>query len=229
MFGFSLPVIFALAVVISSSLQSKPNIETQIIPSPSPSITDTSITTDNQLTNLNASKPSLATAQPVVTTKPTPKSSLIPKIQVTSPSPAPPDHISTTPTTQTTTVTHTQPPAPTPVPAQSAPSISSVRIDSISPTSGKVGDTIIITGSGFGKSSFYFANPKDFKGGVSFYGSSGHNSGGAPPAEQWAGWWSDSQIKVKVPGVKAGTTYSVEVVSADGVKSGNLVSFTITE
>lgn len=103
----------------------------------------------------------------------------------------------------------------------------SVHVGSISPTSGKVGDTIIISGYGFGKSSFYYPDPTKFLGGVSFYGTPcGYNSGGAFPAEQGAGWWNDNQIKVKVPGVASGQIFQVEVTSSDGKKS-NRVNFQV--
>lgn len=118
--------------------------------------------------------------------------------------------------------------SPSPIPSPT-PSLSSVKLDSISPTSGKVGDVITITGSGFGKSSFYYPDPTKFKGGVSFYGPSGQNSGGAPSACT-ADWdyscWRDNQIKVKVPGIKPGFTFQIEVTSSDGQKS-NRVSFEV--
>lgn len=115
-------------------------------------------------------------------------------------------------------------PMPTVIPT-SVP-VSSVRVDFITPSSGKVGDVIVIKGSGFGKSSFYYPDPTQFKGMVSFYGSSGMNSGGAPPAEEGAGWWSDNQIKVKVPGIAAGF-FQVEVTSSEGERS-NRIPFVVT-
>lgn len=101
----------------------------------------------------------------------------------------------------------------------------SVQLISISPTSGKVGDVIILKGSGFGKSSFDFPDPTKFLGGVSFYGRPcGYNSGGAPPATS-GDWdysgWTDNQVKVKVPGVSPGD-FQVEVTSSDGKRSNRL-------
>lgn len=113
--------------------------------------------------------------------------------------------------------------SPTPVTADP-----SVRLGSISPTSGKVGDTIIISGSGFGKSSFYYPDPTKFLGGVSFYGMPcGYNSGGASPAETGAGWWSDDTIKVRVPGVSPGI-FQIEVISSDGKRSAR-ISFQVLQ
>lgn len=104
----------------------------------------------------------------------------------------------------------------------------SVHLDSVSPSSGKAGDTIILKGSGFGKSSFYFPDPTKFLGMVSFYGSlCGYNSGGAPPAEEGEGWWSDNTIKVRVPGVSSGK-FNLEVMSSDGKRS-NRVDFQVSE
>jgi len=106
---------------------------------------------------------------------------------------------------------------------------SSVRIESISPNSGKVGDEFIIKGSGFGKSSLYYPDPTKFQGMISFYGPSGQNSGGAPWGCEWCkDNWSDTQIKARVPGVATGVTFQVEVTSSDGQKS-NRVNFRVIE
>ncbi len=108
---------------------------------------------------------------------------------------------------------------------------SSAHIYSITPTSGKIGDVITIKGSGFGKSSFDFPDPTKWHGMVSFYGPSGLNSGGAPPAttKDWDySWWNDDHVNVKVPGVKPGFTFQVEVESATGERS-NPVSFKVLE
>lgn len=143
--------------------------------------------------------------------KPTPKPSIVPS---PTPSPFPKDPLPEN--------------SPSPIPSPTS-FLSSVKLESVSPTSGKVGDVITIKGSGFGKSSFYYPDPTEFMGGVSFYGPSGQNSGGAPSACT-ADWdyscWSDNQIKVKVPGVKPGFTFQVEVTSSDGQKS-NRVSFEV--
>lgn len=147
-------------------------------------------------------------------------------------------HSTPTPTTETTSKKMTESqtiPSPTPTstcglgqPTPITPD-RSVRIDSVSPTSGKTGDVIIITGSGFGKSSFYYSNPRDFSGMVSFYGlPCGYNSGGAPPAVSgdWDySWWADNQVKVKVPGVSSGD-FQVEVTSSDGKRS-NRINFRV--
>lgn len=102
---------------------------------------------------------------------------------------------------------------------------SSVRLDSVLPTSGKVGDIIIIKGSGFGKSSFYYPDPTKFLGGVSFYGTlCGYNSGGAPLActQDWDySCWSETELKIKVPGVSTGG-FQIEVMSSDGKRSNRL-------
>lgn len=128
-------------------------------------------------------------------------------------------------------ITNTQNPTNVPTPTSNPcrmgePSVvvpdPSVRLDSVSPSSGKIGDTIVIKGSGFGKSSFYFSDPTKFLGMVSFYGKPcGYNSGGAAPAEQWAGWWSDDTVKVKVPNVSPGG-FQIEVTSSDGKRSNRL-------
>lgn len=117
---------------------------------------------------------------------------------------------------------------PNPCSMGKAPSVTpdpSVHLDSVSPTSGKVGDVVIIKGSGFGKSSFYFPDPTKYQGGVSFYGSlCGYNSGGAPLActKEWDySCWTETELKIKVPGVSAGG-FKIEVMSSDGKRSNRL-------
>lgn len=133
------------------------------------------------------------------------------------------------------TVTSSAPtalPTTSSLPNYSPPTQSSVHIDSIAPTSGKVGDEFVIKGSGFGKSSFYYPDPTKFKGGVSFYGPAGYNSGGAPQActRDWDySCWTETELRFKVPGVAAGYTFQIEVMSADGERSNNRVSFTVIE
>lgn len=115
--------------------------------------------------------------------------------------------------------THT----PTPIPNYS------VHLNAISPLQGKVGDTIILTGSGFGKSSFYYPDPSQFQGMISFYGPSGQNSGAAPWGGEWKiSDWTDAEIKARVPGVTPGTIYQVGVTSSEGQKS-NRVSFEVIQ
>lgn len=109
----------------------------------------------------------------------------------------------------------------------------SVRIDSITPTTGREGDIIVIKGSGFGKSSFYFPDPTKFLGGVSLYGTlCGYNSGGLPQATNNGDYssWTDTEIKVKVPpsGLISPGSFQLEVTSSDGKRS-NRVNFQITE
>lgn len=115
--------------------------------------------------------------------------------------------------------------SPIPIPTPLVNTESSVQIESISPSKGKVGDVIVIQGKGFGKSSFYYPDPTNWKGMVSFYGPSGQNSGGAPSActKDWDySCWSDNQVKIKVPGVQPGFTFQIEVTSSDGEKSNRL-------
>lgn len=110
---------------------------------------------------------------------------------------------------------------PTPIPNYS------VRLNAISPIQGRVGDIITLSGSGFGKSSFYYPDPSKFQGMILFYGPSGQNSGAAPWGGEWKiNDWTDAEIKARVPSVAAGITYQVEVTSSDGQKS-NRVSFEV--
>jgi len=165
--------------------------------------------------------PTQAVPSPTPTVSPTPTSSSSPSTKPSFPPTAKPSqaHTSTNPT-----------PVVTPIPISTpSPSVqSSVYIDSISPSSGKVGDEFIIKGSGFGKSSFYYPDPTKFQGMISFYGPSGQNSGGAPWGCEWCkDNWSDNQIKARVPGVATGVTFQVEVTSSDGQKS-NRVSFKVS-
>lgn len=115
-----------------------------------------------------------------------------------------------------------------PTPVTSDPS---VHLDWVTPSSGKVGETIILKGSGFGKSSFYFSDPTKFLGGVSFYGSlCGYNSGGAPLVctDDWDySCWTETELKVKVPGVSSGS-FNIEVMSSDGKRS-NRINFQVIE
>lgn len=144
----------------------------------------------------------------------------------TSPNKTSPTPQQTTKPVSTTPVA-SQTPAPTPNPCRMGPPAAvtpdpTVHLTAIAPTSGKAGDTIVLKGSGFGKSTFYFPDPTKFLGGVSFYGRPcGYNSGGAPPAEQGAGWWSDETITVTIPGVSPGS-FQVEVTSSDGKRSNRL-------
>lgn len=87
----------------------------------------------------------------------------------------------------------------------------SVSLNSIDPSSGAVGSSIALHGSGFGTSNGY----------VVFYNSSGQASGGAPVDS-----WADTEIKARVPTVAGNSTYQVGIESSDGSKS-NKISFNI--
>lgn len=174
--------------------------------------------------NVKESKQS-AVNQQITNKESTLATSLNSPIPQQSSSPVPKQSLKPTPT-----ITASQTPSPTPNPCRMGPpptitSDSTVQLTSVSKTSGKVGDIIILKGSGFGKSSFYFPDPTKFLGGVSFYGRPcGYNSGGAPPATSgdWDySWWTDNQVKVKVPGVSSGN-FQVEVTSSEGKRSNRL-------
>ncbi len=110
-------------------------------------------------------------------------------------------------------------PTPPPSPSGASPgptatpsaSVSTVLLDSITPSSGIFGQLIILRGSGFGSQT----------GGVAFYGSLGQLSGGAVIVS-----WSDTQINATVPAVASGT-FRVEVSNAQNQKSGR-VDFQVT-
>lgn len=105
--------------------------------------------------------------------------------------------------------TSTPKPTPTLTPSPTPQII--VKIDSITPTSGNYGSEITIKGSNFG-----YVN-----GSVSFYNSSGINSGGSTIVS-----WSDSEVKGKVPFVKSDSDYQVEVGTSNGKKS-NRIAFRV--
>lgn len=114
-------------------------------------------------------------------------------------------------------------PSPTPTKIRSSPSISqfpqrgssSVKVDSVTPSEGKIGDEIILTGLGFGP----------VMGEVILYNAKlGFNT---PWMRLTPNRWTDTEIKITVPTLLAGNqTIYFEAQHKDGRKS-NLVTFIV--
>jgi hypothetical protein len=135
---------------------------------------------------------------------PTSRPTVFPSSKATS-SPKP----SSTPVPVKTTVP-TQTPAPT---VTSAPIVLTPSIDSISPSSGPVGQEFTLKGNNFGTTT-----------GSVIFCLQGNCSGGAPIVS-----WEYAQIKARVPGIitQAGS-YELYVRNDNTNASGNRVTFTIT-
>lgn len=109
-----------------------------------------------------------------------------------------------TPSSKPITIPALKTTAPASTPPPTTIYQSSVRLESVNPSSADYGQIITLKGLGFGSTA----------GHVSFYNPSGQNSGWGPTES-----WSDSEIKLKVPPFQGGYEFQIEVQHADNTKS----------
>lgn len=113
----------------------------------------------------------------------------------------------------------TQPTASASIPTSTPAMTVSMNLNSLSPTSGTPGSTLLtLNGSGFG--SIEIGKGQGF---VDFYDQSGNFAGGNS-----AQTWSDNQVTTVVPPLNKGGQYMAEIVNKANNTKSNRVAFTVT-